>query len=162
MKVTISTHDNFIAACIPLQSTLDDLNKWKQFMREVFRFSVEGKKFYLFTLSPQKYSMGYELKPFEELNTGNESVLVNYIDIGTDELITQIVDSEEFERGLLKIVITDNQRSFENLSFVSGNYNNITDELIACEDDGTSIYWHNPHVPVNQIHEKLQQLLVTS
>jgi hypothetical protein len=160
MKVAITTRSNYIMWSIPLQSAPDDLNKWREFLCEVLKFSLEGMKFYLFTLSPQKYSLGYELKPFEEFKVGKEKVLINYFERSIDKIISEIVNSEEFERGLLKIIPIDKQRLFDDLIFAASDYATIKDELITCEDDGTSFYWYNPHMPADQIQEKLKKTLL--
>lgn len=162
MNVTIRSSSNYVTCSIPLRSSLPELNKWMDFVQEVLRYASDGKVVYLFTLSPQKYSLGYELGSFEESRVGKEKVLINHFEKLTDPLLLEIINSEEFNRGLLKVILSDGQRTFNDLDFVQGNYANVKDELITLEDDGSSFYWYNPHLPKDQIEQRLNELKLAS
>jgi hypothetical protein len=132
------------------------------FVRDVLRYASDRKALYLFTLSPQKYSLGYEFGSFEESRIGKDKVLINHFEKLTDHLLSEIINAEEFARGLLKIVLSDRQKTFADLDFVQGNYANVKEELITLEDDGSSFYWYNPHLPKDQIEQKLNELRLSS
>lgn len=158
MTVTIISNDNYVMCSIPLKSTLPQLNNWIDFVKQVLRYAVDKKQIYLFTLSPQKYSLGYEFGSFEQSSLGHEKILINHFQHPTDDLLSDVANSEEFNRGLLKIVLSDKKKVFNNLAFIQGDYTNVKEELITLEDDGLSFYWYNPHLPNDQIKEKLQEL----
>jgi hypothetical protein len=159
MKIEIKKEANYIIASIPKQSGLDDINKWTEILQEVLKYSLDGLRVYLFTLAPQKYSLGYELGSYKESKVEKEKVLINYFEHCTDNQIYEIANSEEFSRGLLKIVLSGTQKSFDNLSFVDGDYSNLKDELITCEDDGYNFYWFNPHLSKDDIEQKLKTII---
>lgn len=143
---------------IPMQSSLDHLNKWTEILQEILKYSRDGLSVYLLTLSPQKYSLGYELGSFKESRFKEDKVLINYFEQFNDALISQVAGSEEFSRGLLKIILCREQKSFDDLSFIAGDYENLTDELITCEDDGYSFYWYNSHLSKDEIEKKINAI----
>jgi len=158
MNITLQINDSCVTASVPFQSLPGDLNRWMDFILEVLRFSSEKKRIYLFTLSPQNYSLGYELGSFEESKVHKEKVLINYFEKATDNLLLEIVNSEEFARGLIKVILTDEKKIFDDLNFVTSDYSHLKDELITMEDDGASFYWYNPSLSQDQIKDKLGKL----
>jgi hypothetical protein len=159
MNITVTTDSNYIMGSIPMQSNPNELSKWRDFLDEFLKYSLQGKKVYLVTVSPQRYSLGYELGTFQEYKIGKEKVLINFFDNATDNLISLIVGSEEFTRGLLKLVLSNDEKSLNDLAI--DDYSNLKDELITIEDDGTSFYWYNPHLPNDQIEERIKQIELT-
>jgi hypothetical protein len=156
---TIKAYDNYVVVGVPLQSTLSELSKWKTMLHEILRYALVHAKFCMYTLTPQKYSLGYELGKFNEMKSGKERILVNYIEGATEKLIYEITNSEEFERGILKIMINNEQKIINELSFVGTDYNDVKDELIFCEDDGATFYWYNPHLPKDVIQVELEKII---
>lgn len=159
MKIEVSSGINYIAAGIPKESGLDDLNKWTDIIRRFLSYSLDGLGAYLFTLAPQEYSLAYDIGSYQELKVGREKVLINYIDHCTDDQIEKIANSEDFSRGLLKIVPSPTQKSFVDLDFVNGNYSDVKEELITCEDDGYRFYWFNPHVLIHDADRNLKNII---
>lgn len=97
----------------------------------------------------------------KSLKLARKRFLINHFEKLTDELLLEIVNSEEFGRGLLKILLSDKPKAIENLEFILGGYTNLKDELITLEDDGSSFYWYNPHVPKDQVEKKMNELKLT-
>ncbi|MCZ8217304.1 MAG: hypothetical protein O9262_13750 [Cyclobacteriaceae bacterium] len=159
MKIEIKKEANYIMGCIPKQSGVDDVNKWTEIIQEVLKYSFDGLRVYLFTLAPQKYSLGYELGSYVESKAGKEKVLINSFERCSDNQIYEIAKSEEFSRGLLKIALSRSQKSFGDISFVDGDYSNLKDELITCEDDGYSFYWFNPHLSKEDIEQRFEKII---
>jgi hypothetical protein len=159
MSITTTTGNNYLMANIPLKSTLDELDKWMEFTQKVLQYSLQDRSVYLFTLSPQEYSFGYQLASFEESKFHKEKILVNFLEKMSNVLIAELIKSEEFTRGLLKIVVSNKRQSFDDLRFVKGDYTNLSEELVTLEDDGTELYWFNPHLPINQAQQKLNEFL---
>lgn len=159
MRVEIQSAANYVMGSIPKQSSLNELNKWTEILQEILKYSLDGSKVYMFTLLPQKYSLGYELGSPTEIRTERGKILVNYFEQCTDDQIAKVVNSEEFSRGLLKIVLTDTRKEFDDFTFATGDYSGLKHELVTCEDDGYSFYWYNPRLQKVQIEMKLNSIV---
>lgn len=159
MKIEIKSKDDYIMLSLSKASNTDDLGKWTEILQDVLKYSFEGSMIYLFTLSPQKYSLGYELGSYKEFKIGDEKVLINYLEQCTEDQIAEVANSEEFSRGLLKIGLSNERKLFNNLNFINGDYSVLKDELITCESDGYSFYWYNPHLLREKIEQKLNAII---
>jgi len=106
-------------------------------------FSDQSVK--IITKEPQKYSFGYDIEPHFTITLGKTKFLVNEIADCTANLLSEIVQTEEFKRGLL-ILIDNKDLPLENvmsdvIKLQKGIQTHSIKGIIAyCEDDGLTLF----------------------
>jgi hypothetical protein len=164
MKVKIKTlGKNYIELSVPIGTPLDEFDK---VIYKVLLLALLEKPVYLITLTPQKYSLGYDYNEPIKIKTSKHTLLVNFIDSCSADLLKEIVESEEFERGLLRLVTVDQNRLNDIIGEVFFEFINDNDiskvnigfELITCEADGKMLCWFNPHIPIHILEAKLKEI----
>jgi hypothetical protein len=117
---------------------------------------LNGTNIKIITISPQKYSFGYERSPFYLKIVNSLNLLINDIAAVDREFLASLVRSEEFRRTLLFIVrdpadLSDSE--LYNLTLLPKNDKNskVSSETIFCEDDGDSLYIYHIDVKVVEL-----------
>jgi hypothetical protein len=165
MKIKFKKTNNCIQLIIPIGSTLEELREWNQILHKILIYAFCDQPVHLLTLSPQKYSLGYELEKPEKIKINKKEYLINYCHNFSMNLIQQIIESEEFERGLIKIMSITPDKIYTALNLIQVNYDELEKfkyELIELEGDGKIFCWVNPHLPINDIEKKLKEIAIQS
>lgn len=152
---------NCIQLTVPIDSSLEELIEWNQILSKILIYAFSDRPAYILTLSPQKYSLGYELEVTNKIKIEKKEFLINYCNILSYSLIQKIIESEEFERGLIKIIPISHDQLEDVIKSIPVNYNELDKfdyELIEMENDGKMFCWLNPHLPMNDIDRKLQEI----
>jgi len=147
MTIEINTH-----TITKIQTTYDSLDELSQI--EKFYFAVLCKIFLdkpalIITVAPgKKYSLGYDIAPFSELRMGKAKFLVNKINSCSSSVLTEISQSEEFNRGLLILITGEKILSENPEEFIKYVHNdigleNLAYEIVHCENDGKSLCLYN-------------------
>lgn len=168
MKIVINqVTSNFIEVKLEEYSSNLDLPKWSNILYQVLHDALGDRSLYLMTLSPQLYSLGFELDNPVKMKVGNNTIIYNLIQKCTNELLHKIIESEEFERGLLRIVILESQKVEDVLANVFFQFvtnddirkSRVNFELITCEGDGKILCWFNPTLPMDEVRSKLNTII---
>jgi hypothetical protein len=140
MKRTVNIRSNKIEIIIPNSSSLQDLKTWRVLIRNLL-FIFLNKKVGIITIAPQKYSVDQEIGNGEKYSFGGSKYLINNDIVLDKHIVDLLADSEDFERGLLLIVLSGSPASIiEHLSQLDQS----KAELIALNADGNSFNWYNP------------------
>jgi len=127
-----------------------DFTSQTNFYYRILNKELLNKIFNIITVQPQIYSLGYELKSFfKKLINGKEFLFNNCIKNDGDVLLS-IIQSEEFKRGLLFIVLG----SEKNLEIIAIDINkalsnwdspefSVNEQIYYCENDGNTICLYN-------------------
>ena len=155
MRISIRTH-----AIVKLDVHYDSINESHQ-IKELY-FAILSKVFLdkpalIITITPQKkYSIGYELGSFQEINIEKSKYLVNNLQACSSSMLAEISRSEEFGRGLLLLMVS-NKGLIENvksvLRYIGNNIGieNISSEIIFCENDGNSLCLYNTTIDSEEL-----------
>lgn len=140
MKPIIETQNNKFQIRIPISSSIEDLKDWKSLVDKALLIFL-NRKINLITIQPQKYSIGYEIINHDKSFYKKKAYLINRDILLTKDVLQLISESEDFERGLLLIVLTGNPLAvIENINQLDQS----DEELIVLDDDGKSFNWYNP------------------
>jgi hypothetical protein len=145
---------------------IEELKEWGNLLFQTLLFAFYKKPVHLITLSPQKYSLGFEISNQIQIKAGKDTLLVNFIESCSENLLNEIAESEEFKRGLLRFVTIEPDRlqyiardvSFKFLDADTIAKVNFDFELITCEGDGKILYWFNPPFPIHIIETKFKEI----
>lgn len=139
MKPIIETQNNKLQIRIPISSSIEDLKDWKSLLDKALLIFL-NRKANLITIQPQKYSIGYEIINHDKSFYKKKEYLINRGILLTKDVLQLISESEDFERGLLLIVLTGNPIAvIENINQLDQS----DEELIVLDDDGKSFNWYN-------------------
>jgi hypothetical protein len=154
MKTTNESQLNKIHISIERFSSVEDLKEWR---RVILRnlLLLKGRKTSLITLSPQSYSIGYELDNCQKLIRAKKEYLINWDITLTEDVINFIANSEEFERQLLFIVLSENMKEIFEIMDMSSNissydFSKLFVEIIVLENDGETLIWNNPSKEIKE------------
>ena len=112
----------------------------------------------LITVSPQRWSVGRELSA-EEIVIDHKPYLLTFRDSCSAELLAEVSESEDFERGLLWLIALDENYKSEVVDLVRAvvasdsflSVPQISQELMRSGGDGSAIYWLNPDQSLRDI-----------
>ena len=158
MKPTVNIHSKKIEVSIPITSPIKDLKNWKMLTKS-FLFICLHRKVDTITIEPQKYSVGQEIGGCQKYSFGRSKYLINKGIVLSRDLVELLTDSEDFERGLLLIILSGNSRLvIENLT----QLDRLGTELIVLDDDGKSFHWYNPssESDLNAMRELCEKITV--
>lgn len=158
MKIHIKESDTNKSVWLSVHvSNRDDIVLKEQFYKAVLFSRLNGSKVSLVTITPQSYSLGYEILPNKLRKIRNASFLINSIPDFNFDLANKIVLSEEFERSLLIIVKKEDSLSDAELCKVIKIIKNesivIKEEIIFCEDDGDSLCIYNSNITLSELKQ---------
>jgi len=159
MNAVITQDDKHITIKIPFGSSMSELDKWSNALYNILKFALFNKgRAYTWTLYPQDYSLGYEFDFFRVIEVHGQNVLVNSLEKIDDDILSKIVTSEEFDRGLLKIGLSDDWSESDLVAILKNDYSSLKIEVIMLEDDGYTLYWYNPSLPKHEIDCKMTEI----
>jgi hypothetical protein len=113
----------------------------------------------LITVSPQRWSLGRELNADPEIVIDHKPYLLTFTDSCSAELLADIAESEDFERGLLWLIALDKNHRAEIIELIRTvvvsdsllSAPQISQELMRSEGDGSAIHWLNPYQSLHDI-----------
>lgn len=133
-----------------------ELNLIAGFYFDIVSKALGNSEIQLVTVSPQKYSLGFEISPNIKKAANKTKVLINKLAIWDQALLRTIVSEEEFNRTLLFIVETANILSESELIKIlllakQLTLDGIPYQIIFCEDDSDTLCIYNANLSVMQI-----------
>lgn len=155
MQIEISVH-----RILKFEIRLDEVQESKQKKELYFRLLsllFLNKAVMLVTVEPQKVqSIGYEFERANEVVVDNRKFLINDIKECTSNILTEISKSEEFELGLLLMVLNrdDLVLNYENiLRHISSKIGmeNVPTLTVVCEDDGCLFSMYNTKADLDEV-----------
>lgn len=152
MKTIKKNIDNKFQISLERNSSMEDLNEWNNLVMNNL-FLLKGLKVCLITIDPQPYSIGYELDNFQVIKRLKKDYLINWDIVLSEDFLQSIATSEELERGLILIVLSENIKDIFNIvdsvnSDGSINFDKLDTEIIVLEDDGETFIWNYPRKEV--------------
>ena len=153
--ITIKQNPDFLEASIVPHSSLQLMSEFNQYIFKVLQLHVFDSKnvLLLVTLSPQNYSLGYEIGNPVIIEHSKTKYLINSMDSSDRGLIEKVAFSEEFERGLLRILINHSEKPsfdflhntlFQKIPCAQDAQTTVFEySIISRENDGYTFYWCN-------------------
>lgn len=137
---------------IPLES-MDAYWAWHKIVTKFLFYAFLNRPACLITVAPQKWSLGRELTTEPEIIIDSEPYLLAFRDSCSVDLLTDVAESEDFQRGLLWLVSVNKENKAEIVDVIRAivdsnfllNIPRISEELLICGSDGNAIYWFNHH-----------------
>jgi hypothetical protein len=135
--------------------SIGDMNKGDLYIKEKFyeklllRLVVKNP-IVCVTITPQNYSLGFDIKENYLVNVDGKQLLVNEIESCSPTLICEISVSEEFSRSLF-VIVNNKQKLTETelsdvLKGIKERTSNSPLEMIFCENDGDSLCIRNSDI----------------
>ena len=149
MEIKINKLSKGIAVSIPFDSSNEDVLQWKSFVLDILKSCLSDKQVYFITLSPQKWSIGYEIGEHKSLNVLNKKFLVSLIAKVTPDIVDKIiVNNEEFDRSLLRFILLDkdayiNNPDIEKYVAIFEHPEVVMNKIVFAEDDGKALHFYN-------------------
>ncbi len=150
---------------IPLES-MDAYWAWQKIVTKFLFYAFLNRPACLITVAPQKWSLGRELTTEAEIIIDSEPYLLAFRDSCSADLLTDVAQSEDFQRGLLWLVSLSKENKAEIVDLIRAivdsnfllNIPRISEELLMCGSDGNAMYWFNHHQPLVDIVQTLAGL----
>jgi len=140
---SIKHKEDSLTICIS-DYNLEDKSKWTKEIYNSLAKRILGKSIYLFTLQPTKNSLGFDYDNPKKLWLSKKPYLMNFIPNVQEKEWLDIFESREFERGLLRVVITDSKDILNHTDLMfSQKINDFPFQLLFFEDDGDSFNFFN-------------------
>lgn len=148
MKTSKNIQDNKFQISIDRNHSIEDLKDWNVTVMKVLLLLKE-KKGSLITITPQSYSIGEDLGNYQKIKRNKSEYLLNWDVSFSEYSLYLIAQSEEFKRGLLFIVLSENITDiFKTIEAINSigiiDLSQITVEIIVLEDDGETLFWNCP------------------
>lgn len=143
MKIEVIIKEHGLRLSLDDLHSIEDSTKWGLLIYNILAL-FQNKEVSLVTISPQKYSIGLELDNHQRLKRNNREYLMNWNVILTDEILRLIAESEEFERGLLFLILSDSLKSvFDTIDAIDSvgsiYFDNLKVQTVILEDDGKTL-----------------------
>jgi len=148
MKTIKKNIGNRFQLSLEKPSSIEDLKEWDILILKNLLF-LKGQKASLITLDPQEYSIGNGLNNCQKIKRLKKEFLINWDITLSEDFIQLISKEEEFERGLIFIVLSEKIVDIFNIIDTinpvgSIDFKNLDTEIIVLEDDGETFVWNNP------------------
>jgi hypothetical protein len=115
-----------------------------------------------------QWSIGYSLPAPHLLRTNGGQVLVNHVELCSNELLAEVAESEDFERGLLWLsavgatdedqvlsIVMELESIVMKLGLLSPIPSTSNTEVLLLLDDAHTIHWLHPGRDVNRLEGEL-------
>lgn len=150
---------------IPLES-IDAYWAWQKIVTKFLFYAFLNRPACLITVAPQKWSLGRELTNEPEIIIDSKPYLLAFRDSCSAELLADVAESEDFQRGLLWLSSLSKENEAEIVdhirAIIDSNYllniPRINEELLICGSDGNAIYWFNYPQPLCDVINIVSEL----
>lgn len=148
MKTIKDNEGNKFQISLDTKYSMEDLKEWDVLIMNVLLL-VKDQKISLITTSPQSYSIGEELGNYQKIKRGKREYLLNWDITLSEDIIHLIIESEEFKRGLLFLISSENMKDiFETIDAIDSvgsiDFSKLEVETVLLEDDGKTLTWNYP------------------
>lgn len=139
----------------------EEKQHWLHLVTRLAQYAFESRPVTLITLAPVQSSLGYSLGRPDLLRTNRGQFLVNRIEKCSKELLAEIAESEEFQRGLLWLSAVDASDDNQLLSLVmqldvlSAVPSTPYLEVLLLLDDARRIHWLHPGRDVHTLEAEV-------
>ena len=146
MKTTKNNQGNKFQVSLDKNHSMEDLKEWNILVMNILLLA-KGQETSLITISPQSYSVGEELGNHQKIKRGKLDYLINWDIALSEDIIHLIVESEEFKRGLLFIILSGNIKDiFRTIDAIDSvgsiDFIKLEVEIIVLEEDGKTLIWN--------------------
>lgn len=139
----------------------EEQQQWQHLVTWLVQYAFESRPLTVITMDPMPWSMGHSLPEPHQLRTNRGQFLVNHVEHCSNELLAEIAESEEFQRGLLWLSALDATDEDQLLSVVmeldvlSPAPSTSNTEVLLLLEDARCIYWLHPGRDVNTLEAEL-------
>lgn len=129
--------------------TAREKEDWHRLILDVVTYAFARRPATIVTISPMEWSIGNSLPSPRNLSREGRRYLVNEVDECSTEMLTEITESEDFQRGLLWILAPPSNED-DLLMTVARLETSLLDvprvevELVLLLDDARCIHWLSP------------------
>lgn len=143
VELDILNSKNFIIK-LPFETNPLKGKDWESLVRNISLEFLLNKEVYMITRQPQKYSYGYEFSNSELLKANNMKYLITYLDRISTKILNDILSTEEFELGHLRLLTSNGLNSITlNGELLTSLFNYPeTLKLQICFVDSDGRYFH--------------------
>lgn len=150
MNISVNQINDHLIEVDTVVSSDANFSRQLQLYYSILKEKLLNKEISLITLQPQAYSFGYELQGGKDVKKiGGKSFLFNTNLTCNQELLFEILQSEEFRRGLLFIVQGQYKESEKIAAVIAQYYKenklnlNVEGRLYFTEKDGNTLCLYN-------------------
>jgi hypothetical protein len=139
----------------------EEKQQWQHLVTRLVQYAFESRPVTLITVAPMQWSIGYSLPAPHQLRTNRGQFLVNHVELCSNELLAEVGESEEFQRGLLwlsAVGATDEDQVLSivmELDLLSPTPSTSNTEVLLLLDDARRIHWLHPGRDVNRLEGEL-------
>ena len=160
IEIHYEANDKFFIQVEGWLKSHEEKKHWRSIVRKLVLFAFEGKPATLITISPMEWSIGYEMPEHKVIKTRDIEYLIGNVSICSEDLLTKLVDSADFQRGLLFITeqnINNTKYLIQEIrKYYSDSANSrTTNEILYMQDDGHSVNLINPSININKLTHKI-------
>ena len=152
-----------VSFCIKkLENPSQPFERYGAIINSILSLLITNKTLVCITETPQKYSLCYELSNPQKIKEYDGVYVVNDGLHNTEAMISDISQSEEFQRGLIRLLLLPQKQDdilnyLGSASIVFNRGDVKKGELVYMEADGQSIYWENVN-DISRIDEVVSKL----
>jgi hypothetical protein len=139
----------------------EEKQQWQHLVTRLVQYAFESRPVTLITVAPMQWSMGHSLPEPHQLRTNQGQFLVNHVEQCSNELLAEIAESEEFQRGLLWLSAVDATDEHQLLSIVmeldvlSPAPSTSNTEVLLLLNDARRIHWLHPGRDMNTLEAEV-------
>lgn len=136
-------------------------NNWQQFVKYTVQYAFGNRSVAAITISPMSWSVGYMLPNSGLIRVNQEEYLINHVFDFSADLLTKIIESEDFNRGLLWLIGLTKAEEKKLMTLiqeinVSSERLSMDGEILLVLDDGRRLDWLHPKQNIKELQNILK------
>lgn len=144
--------------------TLEERREWDRLVLDVVMYAFGQRSATFVTISPAEWSIGNSLPRPRNVSRGPRRYLLNEVDECTAALLAQVVESEDFQRGLLWIAASSRNEDellaeVARIEAAAVEEPSADRELVLLLDDSRCIHWLSPSRDVEILKRRLATIV---
>jgi len=140
---------------------MTDVGAWSRLIGETVIFACNDRPFFVVTEDPCGWSIDLDLGGTKEWTVDKKTYRHVHVPEATCTKLKEIAESEDFERGFLKLVFLpkDQENTLAEVVQDQTGQDRLKIELLQRDGDGQVIEWFNPSRTRAELAEHLVHLL---
>ncbi len=144
-----------------LLGSMADVGAWSRLIGEMVIFACNDRSFFAVTEDPRGWSIDLDLGDTKEWTVDKKTYRHVHVPVATCAKLKEIAESEDFERGFLKLVFLpkDRENALAEVVQDQTGQDRLKIELLQRDGDGQVIEWFNPSRSRAELADHLVHLL---
>jgi len=144
--------------------TPKEKHEWQYIVIRVLQYAFSSRSATLITASPMEWSLGYTLPKPRNFRVNQNEYLINYIEQCSPELLVEVADSEDFQRGLLWLsaLCTDDEvnavASALQATIITTGRPTADFEVLTLLDDSRWLCWLHPNRDIAELENEVRNI----